>query len=298
MALTLHQLKIFTAIIEYGGITRAANKLHMTQPAVSIQAKQLEDYFGIPLLEVIGKKVHLTEAGKLLYKASQEITGCLNTLEAEFSQRQCCLKGRLSIAVVSTAKYFIPHLLGEFHHQHPHIEISLKVTNRGEVLERLQNNCDDLVILSQLPEKVPIVAEQFLEDALVIPARPDHPLAKTKNIDLKELENEPFIYREQGSGTRIVMEQLFNQHQLKHRIAMELGSSSAIKQAIIAGFGFSVLSKMSLEQEIELNKLVILDINDFPVRHPWYVVHLKQKILSPLANSFLQLLRDKKRLSK
>ena len=298
MALTLHQLKIFTAVVEYGGITAAAYKLHMTQPAVSIQVKQLENHYGLPLLEVIGKKIHFTEAGQKLYKASQEITACLNALEMEFSQMQGCLKGRLSIAVVTTAKYFMPHLLGEFHRQHPHIEISLKVTNREEVLERLQNNCDDLVIMSQLPEKVLIVAEKFLEDELVIPAPPDHLFAKKRHILLKELCNEPFISRESGSGTQMVMERLFNKHRLNPRIVMELGSSSAIKQAVIAGFGLSVLSKMSLEQELKLNKLVILDIKGFPVRHHWYVVHLKKKILSPVANNFLQLLRDKKCPSK
>lgn len=293
MALTLHQLKIFAAIVEYGGITAAARKLHLTQPAVSIQVKQLENHYGLPLIEVIGKKIHLTEAGKKLYKTSQETAERLNALEMEFSQIQDCLKGRLSVAVVSTAKYFMPRLLGEFHHQHPHIEISLKVTNRGEVLERLQNNCDDLVIMSQLPKRVPIVAEQFLEDELVIPAPPGHPFAKKRRILLKELGNEPFIFREPGSGTRMVMERLFNKHRLNPRIVMELGSSSAIKQAVMANFGLSILSRMSLEQELTLKKLVILDVKDFPVRHYWYIVHLKGKVLSPVAINFLKYLKSK-----
>lgn len=294
MALTLHQLKIFAAVVEYNGITAAAHKLYMSQPAISIQVKQLEDYYGISLIEVVGKKIHLTEMGKRLYETAKEIDDRLGALEMEFAQMQDCLKGRFSVAVVSTAKYFMPRLLGEFHRQYPHIEISLKVTNRGEVLERLQNNRDDLVIMSQLPEKIPIVAEKFLDDELVIPAPPDHPLVKKKNIALSELKNEPFILREPGSGTRIVMEQLFKKNRLKPAIIMELGSGSAIKQAVIAGFGFSVLSKMSLEQELILKKLMILDIRGFPVRHAWYAVHLKGKKLSPIAAKFLDLLLTQK----
>jgi len=290
MSLTLHQLKTFMAVVEHGGITAAANNLHLTQPAVSIQVKQLEDHYGLPLLEVIGKKVHITEAGKRLYKTAKETHECLNSLEAEVSQIQGCLKGRLSVAGVSTTKYFLPRFLGEFHRQYPHVEISLKISNRGELLERLQNNCDDLVIMSQLPEKVSIVAEQFLEDELVIPVPLDHPLAKKKSISLLELKNEPFILREPGSGTRMVMEQLFRKNRLNPRIVMELGSNSAIKQAVIAGFGLSVFSKMSLEQELVLKKLVILDIQGFPVQHCWYAVRLKGKKLSPIATNFLHFL--------
>ncbi len=294
MALTLHQLKIFTAVVEHRGITAAAQKLHMTQPAVSIQVKQLEDYYGMALLEIIGKKVHCTEMGKMLYKIAKETEERLSDLEMEFSHMQDCLKGRLSVAVVSTAKYFMPGLLGKFHRQYPHVEISLKVTNRGEVLERLQNNSDDLVIMSQLPEKMPIVAQKIYEDELVIPAVPEHPLAKKKKISLNELKNEPVIIREVGSGTRMVMEHLFRKKRLKPNIVMELGSSSAIKQAVIAGFGLSILSKMSLEQELFLKKLVVLDIQGFPLRHYWYAVHLKGKRLSPIVMNFLELLSNQK----
>jgi DNA-binding transcriptional LysR family regulator len=290
MNMTLHQLKTFIAVAEHGGLTAAAEKLHMTQPAVSIQVKLLEDYYGLPLLEVVGKKVYLTDVGRMLYQTAKATLAQLAELETEFSHIQGGMKGRLSVSVVSTAKYFVPHLLGQFHREYPDVEICLNVTNRAIVLERLQNNSDDLVILSQLPEKLPIIAEQFLEDELVIPAPPDHPFAKQHGIELSALKNEPFIIRERGSGTRMVMEQVFKKHHLNPRVVMEFGSSSAIKQAVIAGFGLSFLSKMSIENELLLNKLVILDIQKFPVRHYWYAVYLKGKKLTPIAKKFLQLL--------
>ena len=292
MPMTLHQLKVFAAVVKYSGITAAAKKLHMSQPAVSIQVKQLEQHFGLPLLEVIGKKIYLTEAGGKLHRAYEDIYARLANLEMEFSQIQGALKGKLNVAVVSTAKYFIPNLLGKFHQQYPHVEIQLKVTNREQIIERLRNNLDDLVIMSQLPEKLPVVAEPFLEDALVIPAPLNHSLAKKRNVLLKELETEPFIIREPGSGTRMVMEKLFVKRRFKPQVVMELGSGSAIKQAIMAGFGLSIVSQMSLVQEIALKKLVILDIKDFPVKHFWYAVYPKGKILSPTATNFFKLLKS------
>lgn len=294
MALTLHQLKIFRSVVEEGGITAAATKLHMTQPAVSIQIKQLEEHFGLSLIEVIGRKVYATNAGKKLYSSAVDIQASIHSLEIDFSHMKGCLKGRLSIAVVSTAKYFIPALLGEFHRKYPNVAIQLKVTNRGEVLERLENNVDDMAILSQLPQKLNILSEQILEDELVIPVPPEHALVNRRNIKLSDLSHEPFLMREAGSGTRMVMEQLLAKHNIEPKVVMELGSSSAIRQAVIAGFGLSMLSKVSIEQDLILNNLKILDIVDFPVRHPWYAVTLKDKQLSPVAQNFLQMLLEKR----
>ena len=294
MSITLNQLKTFLTVVEQGGITLAANTLYMTQPAVSIQIKQLETHFGLPLLEVVGKKIHLTQAGKLLYEAAKEIRNLLTTLETELSNIQGCFKKKLNISAVSTAKYFIPSLLGNFHKLYPDVEIRLKVANRGEVLERLKSNDDDLVVLSQLPKKFPasIVVQKILNDALVVPAPPNHPLAKKQNILFKELKNEPFIAREPGSGTLIAMNKLFNKAKFRPKITMELGSSSAIKQSIIAGFGLSLLSKMSIEQELALKKLVILNIKGFPIQHPWYIVRLKNKKLTPIMVNFIKFLQE------
>ncbi len=288
--MTLHQLKIFAAVAENKSVTVASQKLHMSQPAVSIQLKQLESHYGLTLFEVIGKKIHLTEAGRKVHAAYLKTAECLKNLDSEISQLKGFLKGELKIAVVSTAKYFIPRLLGEFHDKYPHVEIKLTVNNREEVIKRLQQNIDDVVILSQLPKKINIMKYQFLEDSLVIAAPLNHHLAKSKKVSFKELASESFIMREAGSGTRMVMEKLLDKYKINPKIAMELGSSTAVTQAIIAGFGLSIISKMSIEQELNLKKLALLDIINFPLKHPWYIVYSKQKKLSLTAVNFLKFL--------
>jgi DNA-binding transcriptional LysR family regulator len=290
--MNLHRLKVFAAVAEHKGITAASKKLHMTQPAVSIQLKQLEAHYELPLIEIIGKKVYLTEVGKKIHQGYLNIAKEIAHLDMEISELKGSLRGNLSIAVVSTAKYFIPKILGEFNRKHPHISIQLKVANRQEIIERLEKNLDDLVILSQLPTKMPIIAEPFLEDALVIAAEPNHTLAKKHHIDIKKLTHEKFIARESGSGTRMVMERLFQKHHLHPQIIMELGSNSAIKQSVMAGFGISIFSKMSIEQELILKKLVVLDIKNFPVKHPWYIVYSKGKLLSPPVKNFLHFIKN------
>lgn len=293
MKTNLHQLKVLAAVAELGSMTQAAKKLYMTQPAVSIQIKQLEEQYRMVLTEVIGKKVYLTEAGKKIYSAYQKITKSLNWLEMELANLKGNLAGQLSISMVSTAKYFIADLLGPFHRQFPQIEIQLKVLNRGDVLHRLEQNCDDLYILSQLPEKQAIIAKPILKDCMVIPAPLDHPLVHQKKIHLNELANYPFVIRESGSGTRMVMERVMTNMPEKPRIVMELGSNSAIKQAIMAGFGLSMVSQMSITHELELNKLVILDIKKFPIPHNWYLVYLKGKELSLVAKNFFEMHLEK-----
>lgn len=288
--MTLHRLKVFSAVTEYKSITAAAKKLHMTQPAVSIQLKQLEEHYGISLINIIGKKIYLTEAGKKVYDSYKKVSYELDNLKSDIADLKGAVHGKLQVAVVSTAKYFIPALLGAFHKNHPKIDIQLVVANRQEIIHRLEKNQDDMVILSQLPKKIPIIGQPFLEDSLVIAASPDHPLALKKIVDLKLLEKEHFIVREAGSGTRMAMEKFFHKHDMNPRITMELGSSSAIKQAVMAGFGISMLSKMSLQQELALKKLSILNVKHFPVKHPWYIVYLKDKKLSPVAKNFIEFL--------
>ncbi len=289
--MTFHQLKVFAAVAEYKSVTLAAQKLHMTQPAVSIQLKQLESHYGISLFEIISKKVHLTEGGKKVLAAYIKIAEYFKHLDIEISQLKGFAKGELKIAIVSTAKYFIPKILGEFHQKYPQVEIKLVVSNREEIIKRLKENLDDLVVLSQLPKKMSITAEKFLEDSLVVPAPLTHPMAKRKNISFKELAQEPFIIREPGSGTRMVMERLFEKYHITPNLIMELGSSSAVKQAVMAGFGLSIISKMSIEQEISLKKLALLDIKHFPVKHSWYLVYAKGKKLSLTAVNFLKFLK-------
>jgi DNA-binding transcriptional LysR family regulator len=198
------------------------------------------------------------------------------------------LKGSFNITIVSTAQYFIPKLLGDFRHKNPEVDIKLTVTNRANALLRLKNNVDDLVILSKLPEDLQIHAQAILDDQLVLIAAKDHPLAAREKLKLSDLTNEPYLIREPGSGTRMAMEKTFKKHKFEPKIVMELGSSEAIKQAVMANMGVSLVSKMSLEQELKLKKMVILQVQNFPVKHTWYAVHLAQKTLSPIAEEFLK----------
>jgi len=289
--ITLNQLRVFTVIAEQGGITAAAKKLFMTQPAVSIQLKQLENYYEIALVEIIGKKVYLTHAGQSLYQTAKAIMQSLDNIKSEFAELNGGLTGRLNIAVVSTGAYFLTDYLGEFHKKYPTVEPQLKVANRQLILERLKNNEDDLVILSQLPEDVDVISYPILHDQLVMIAANTHPLTKEKNIMLTQLQNEPFLIREKGSGTRMAMEKFFKDNLINPLITMELGSNTAIKKAVSANFGLSIVSKASIEDELALKKLSILDINKFPIKHNWYAVHLKGKILSPVAQNFLSFFR-------
>ncbi len=236
---TLRQLEVFESIARLGSFTRAAEELFLTQPTVSMQIKKLTDDVGLPLFDQIGKKIYLTDAGRELYQT------CLNVFEhfAHFDMAIADMKGlkagQLKLAVVTTAKYFAPRLLGMFCKQYPGIDVSLKVTNREHVLERLINNQDDLYILGQPPKEVDAISQAFLDNPLVVLAPIDHPLVNKKKISLKRIAEEPFLLREQGSGTRIATERIFSKHALTLKIRMELGSNEAIKQAVIGGLGVS-----------------------------------------------------------
>lgn len=200
------------------------------------------------MIDVIGEKIYLTEAGKTLAKTYQTIAAELNQTKIKFEELKGCIAGKLSLSGVSTSKYFIPHLLGKFKQHNPKIDIALNITNRQLLIERLRENVDDMVIMSQLPEKLPIVATPIVHDELVIVASANHKLATKKRLHFNDLKHEPFLSREQGSGTRMVMEKLFAKHKLSPATIMELGSSEAIKQAVMANIGLSLLSKMSIEQ--------------------------------------------------
>lgn len=293
MHFTLHQLKVLATCSQAGSMTKAAEKLHMTQPAVSIQIKKLEDACGLHLFEVIGKTFFLTQAGKAMLQTYLNIEQQLETLEMELFSMKGMLKGILRIAVVSTASYFAPEWLGAFKQSYPDIAIKLEVTNRQSIIERLKNNLDDMVIMSQIPQELAIQAYPVLQDSLLIAAAPTHPLTHQKKISWENLAKEHFIVREKGSGTRMVMERLFKKHKMQPNIVMELGSNEAIKHAMIAGIGLSLVSEASIQHELRLKKLTVLNITHLPLQHPWYAVYLKEKKLSPIAQGFLKFLQDK-----
>lgn len=287
MYVSLRQLQIFDAVARSLSYTRAAEELHLTQPAVFTQIKQLEESVGLPLLERIGKRLHLTEVGREVLATSRDMLGGLERLEMRLADMQGLKKGKLRIAIVTTAKYLIPRLLGEFCTRYPGIEAALTVTNREKLLARLTDNVDDLVVLGAPPEHLDVVATPIAENPLVVVARHDHPLADKKKIPLKRLATESFILREPGSGTRLATERHFEQHGIAPRVRMELGSNEAIKQAIAGGLGVSVLSSHTLALEGERGPLQVLDVAGFPLRRQWYVAYPRGKNLSAVAEAFL-----------
>ena len=288
---TLHQLKVFEATARHGSFTRAAEELFLTQPTVSMQVKQLTKAIGLPLFEQVGKRLFLTDAGRELFSTCQEIFGKLEQLEMSIADLKGMKQGRLRLAVITTAKYFLPRLLGPFCQKYPGVDISLTVTNHERVIERLGNNQDDLYVMSQLPENLDIVAHPFLDNPLVVIGPKTHPLAKEKNISLKRLAEETFIMREPGSGTRRAFQKLLDDQGLSVRVRLELGSNEAIKQAIAGGLGLAVLSSHTIAHDGSMGELMAFDVEGFPIPRKWYVVHLSGKQLSVVASTFLDYLQ-------
>lgn len=288
---TLRQLEVFEAIARLGSFTRAAEEMHLTQPTVSMQIKKLTDTVGLPLFEQVGKKVYLTQAGRALQDFSRQIFDHFTHFEMLLADLKGLKQGRLRLGVVTTAKYFIPRLLGPFCRKYPGIDVSMKVSNRERILERLHDNEDDLYILGQPPEESDAEAEPFLANPLIVLAPAHHPLAGRKNIPLDSLADEPFLLREAGSGTRKAMEDLFARHRLKINVRMELGSNEAIKQAVVGGLGLSVLSRHTLALDAPTEQLAILDVEGFPIERHWYVAYPRGKQLSVVATTFLHFLR-------
>ncbi|MFM2431463.1 MAG: hypothetical protein RLZZ511_2676 [Cyanobacteriota bacterium] len=287
---TFHQLQILEAIARHSSFTRAAEELNLTQPTVSQQMKQLTKSIGMPLVEQLGKKLYLTAAGKEVLSAATEITDRLHQLESSLNDLQGLEKGRLSLASTTTAKYFVPRLLGKFHKQHPAIELQLNITNQAEVLERLSRNEDDLYFTGRPPQDLDIELRPVLPNPLVVVAASDHPLAQSKQaITLKQLADEPFIMRESGSGTRAIVEQFFAENRLDLNVVMEMSSNEAIKQGIVGGLGISVLSLHTLSLSAG-SPLTYLNVEGFPIQRRWYAVYPKGKQLSIAAEMFLEFL--------
>ncbi|MBL0010262.1 MAG: LysR family transcriptional regulator [Nitrosomonas sp.] len=289
---TLRQLEVFEAIARLKSFTRAAEELFLTQPTVSMQIKKLTDEIGLPLFEQIGKKIYLTDAGKELYQTCLGIFEHFSRFEMIASDMKGLKSGKLRLAVVTTAKYFTPRLLGMFCQEYPGIDVALIVTNRERVLERLSNNQDDLYILGQVPDAVDAVAEVFLDNPLVVLASADHPLSREKKISIKRICDEPFIMREPGSGTRMATERFFLEHGHKLKVRMELGSNEAIKQAIVGRLGIAVLSRHTLALDAPMGQLAILDVEGFPIERHWYFAYPSGKQLSIVAQTFLEYLRQ------
>ncbi len=289
---TLHQLRVFETVARNGSFTRAAEELLITQPTVSSQVKQLTKAIGLPLFEQIGKSLYLTDAGQELLVTCQEIFEKLNNFEIKIADLKGTKQGQLNLAVITTAKYFVPRLLGPFCQIYPGIDVALKVTNHQEIQQRMLANEDDLYVISNPNQNIDLTSKPFLNNPLVVVAKKDHPLARKKNLDLKELKDQPFIMREPGSGTRDSILDLFTQHNISVKVKLELGSNEAIKQAISGGLGISILSEHCLISEGISGELTILDFKHFPIKRRWYVSHLAGKKLSVIAETFLDYLLE------
>ncbi|MEO1673501.1 MAG: LysR substrate-binding domain-containing protein [Cyanobacteria bacterium J06631_2] len=289
---TLHQLKVFETVARNGSFTRAAEELLITQPTVSSQVKQLTKSVGLPLFEQIGKRLYLTDAGQELLLTCQDIFERLNNFEIKVADLKGTKQGQLNLAVITTAKYFVPRLLGSFCQKYPGIDVALKVTNHQEIQQRMLANQDDLYVVSNPPHDIDLASQPFLNNPLVVVARKDHPLANKKNINLQELNNQPFIMREQGSGTRDAIVKLLTENDLAVKVKLELGSNEAIKQAIYGGLGISILSEHCLMSEGISGELTILDFKHFPLKRRWFVAHLAGKKLSVIAETFLDYLLE------
>ena len=286
MHVTLRQLKVFEAVARHLSFTRASEELHLTQPAVSIQIRQLEEKIGLPLFEQLGKRVFLTEAGRELHRYSKAIGRQLLEAEEMFAELKGLGRGRLVVSVASTVGFFATRLLAEFCRLHEGITLSLEITNRQNLLSRLEANETDIVIMGHPPADPELVGESFMDNPLVVIASPGHPLTQRRNIPLAELVKEPFVVREGASGTRRAMEYFCSEHKITLRTTMQMTSNEAIKWAVMAGLGLGIVSVHTLELEVAAGQLAVLDVNSFPIVRQWYVVHRHGKRLSPIARTF------------
>ncbi|MCP4322478.1 MAG: LysR family transcriptional regulator [Psychromonas sp.] len=287
MRTTLHQLKVFKQVASLMNYTKAGEVLGLTQPAVSIQIKQLESNLGINLFEKIGKTLHLTRAGEELLLFSDDIFSRFENMDMTLSALKGELQGDFYLSAVTSAKYFTPHLLGAFHKKYPKVNFHLDIVNREQIIQRLQDNRDDLVIMGLLPEMMPLARYPFVDNPIILIASPDHPLAKQKSIPLTELTKHPFIQREKGSGTRKALEEYLSAEGVALEVNMTLGNSETIKQAVMADLGISAASRHSVSLELATNSLVELDVIGFPLVRSWYMVHHESKHLTPIASAFI-----------
>lgn len=286
MNATFRQLKLFLALADSGSVTSAARRMHVTQPTASMQLKDLSNAIGLPLFEVISKTVHLTPVGIDLANTARLMTAEWASFEQRVANLKGYQQGSLKIAVVSTAKYFIPQLLGSFCNRYPHIDIALEVLDRDGVIRRLERNLDDMYIMSIPPSNIEIEDEIFMPNPLVMIAAKQHLLADVAAINLADLSTQRFILREIGSGTRMAINLHFKKNKFQPHIRLELGSNEAIKKAVAGGLGIGIMSMHALDQFNLQNELSILDVKDFPIDSNWHIVTAKRKKLSPIAQVF------------
>ena len=296
LRITLRQLQVFRAVCSNLSYSRAAEEMALTQPAVSLQIRQLDELIGQPLFDYVGKKLYLTEAAEALLKASEDIFARLDSLDMQLTDLLGALQGQLSLAVESSAKYFTPHLFAAFRQQHPDVSLQLTVVNHAQAIRRLSSNRDDLLIMSQVPQNMALDFLPFLNNPIIAVARPDHPLAALASLKLQDLTRYPLLVREAGSGTRKACEEFCHQKHAHFAQSMELGSLEAQREAVLAGLGLAQLPRHAVSQELNHGSLCELPVRELPLLRSWCVVHPRGKRLSPVAQAFIAFIRSERAL--
>lgn len=288
MNITFRQLRLFLALAETGSVSAAARAMHVTQPTASMQLKEVTQSVGLPLYEVIGKKIYLTDIGKELALTARSVAQSWDAFEQSVDAIKGLSRGKLRVSVVSTAKYFMPRLIGSFCKRHPAIDVSLEILNRDGVVQRLRDNLDDLYIMSMPPADMDLGDEVFMPNPIVLIAPTSDPLAKQTQVTLDELVQRRFILREKGSGTRMVADQFFRKMKFKADVRLELGSNESVKESVAGGLGLGVVSQHALHGLQKEHGVTTIAAKGFPLSSAWHIVHPASKKLSPLALAFKQ----------
>ena len=294
MRITFRQLQVFNEVCDLRSYSRAAEEMSLTQPAVSLQIRQLEELIGQPLFDYVGKKLYMTEAAEALQLASRDIFGRLENLDMQLSDMLGSLQGQLKLAVESSAKYFVPHLFAAFKRQHPEVNLQLTVVNRAQAVRRLSDNRDDLVIMSMVPQDMGLEFLPFLNNPIVAVAPPDHPLCSRGPLRLQDLEPYTLLMREQGSGTRMACEEYFKEKRVHFSQTLEVSSNESQRECAVAGLGVALLTRHAVSLELATGLLHELPVEELPLYRSWCVVQAKAKRLSPVAHAFLGFIRSER----
>jgi DNA-binding transcriptional LysR family regulator len=294
MNITLHQLKVFSMVVEKKSITKASEALNMTQPAVSIQLKKLQDQFDIPLTEIIGRQLYITDFGNEVHRIGEKILAEMDTIQYKMLAYKGILAGKLRLSVVSTGKYVLPYFLTGFLKANPAVEVSVDVANRSKIIQSLEDNEVDLSLVSVLPSQLEVMEEIIMPNRWYLVAPKDYPLAAQRSLDKSVFGNIPLIFREEGSGTRHMMQEYFSRANITPKPSLELAGDEAVKQAVIAGLGLSILSILTLKNELKQKELKIIPIKGLPLRSNWRLIWLKRKKPSIVAQAYLDYVRREK----
>jgi DNA-binding transcriptional LysR family regulator len=284
---SLHQLRVFEAVARLRSFTAAAQELHLAQPTVSVQMRELSGHVGLPLFEQQGRRTRLTPAGEALLEAVRSIFDTWSAFEMAVGELKGARRGKLRLAAVTTAEYFVPALVAPFVRAHPGVEVSLAVENRDAIVERLRQDLDDFTIMMLPPTELRLTVQSFLDNPLVALAPRDHPLARRRRISLQAFAAEPLLVREKGSGTRMASEQFFAEHRLLPNVRMQLGSNEAIKHAVAAGLGCAILSQHTVGRTPERDGVAVLSVEHMPIRRSWYLVRREGRAETPITRAFL-----------